>query len=103
LEKNIIPIFKKGKQEDPGKYRPVSLTSSPGNMMEQLTPKTISRPTKDKKDVRSDQHGFTKKPCLTSPITFYDEMSGLADEEKAVDIFCLDSVRRLTLSPIRSS
>ena len=61
---NITPIFKKGRKKDPGKYRPVSLTSVvPDKIMEQI----LLEVTQD------GQPSFTRgKLCLTNLVAFCD-------------------------------
>ncbi|KAK4816118.1 LOW QUALITY PROTEIN: hypothetical protein QYF61_011354 [Mycteria americana] len=87
---NVTCIFKKGKKEDPGNYRLVSLTYIHGKLMEELILETICRHIKDENIIRSSQHGFTEgKSCLTNLINFYDEVTGLM-MGKQLDIVYLD-------------
>ncbi|KGL83727.1 RNA-directed DNA polymerase from mobile element jockey, partial [Tinamus guttatus] len=46
---NVTPVFKKGKKEDPGNYRPVSLTSVPRKVMERVILAVVSGHKEDKK------------------------------------------------------
>ncbi|GAB0209165.1 mitochondrial enolase superfamily member 1 [Grus japonensis] len=88
---NVIPIYKKGVREDPGNYRPVSLTSVPGKIMEKIILGATERHLKDNAIIRHSQNGFTKgKSCLTNSISFYDKVTHLVDEGKAVDVVFLD-------------
>ncbi|KAK4818205.1 hypothetical protein QYF61_008589 [Mycteria americana] len=88
---NVTPIFKKGQKEDPGNYRPVSLTSVPGKLMEQIILSAITQHVENNQGIKPSQHGFRKgRSCLTNLISFYDKVTRLVDEGKAVDVVYLD-------------
>lgn len=59
---------------------------------------------KDKKIISRSEHGYTLgRSCFINMISFYDEMTNLMDEGKAVGIIYLDFLRLLTLPPMRTS
>ncbi|GAB0207180.1 mitochondrial enolase superfamily member 1 [Grus japonensis] len=88
---NVTPIYKKGRKEDPGNYRPVSLTSVPGKIMERFILSALTRQVQDNQGIRPSQHRFMEgRSCLTNLISFYDQVTCLVDEGKAVDVIYLD-------------
>ncbi|KAK4829891.1 hypothetical protein QYF61_007283 [Mycteria americana] len=88
---NVTPIYEKGQKERPGIYIPVSLTSVPGKVMEQIILSAITQHVQDNQVIRPSQHAFMKgRSCLTNLISFYDKLTRLVDEGKAVDVVYLD-------------
>ncbi|RMC17166.1 hypothetical protein DUI87_05743 [Hirundo rustica rustica] len=91
---NVAPIHKKGRKEDPGNYRPVSLTSVPGKIMEQFILSVITQNLQDGQDLRPSQHGFRRgRSCLTNMISFSDQVTHLVDAGRALDVVYLDFSR----------
>jgi len=54
---SVTSIYKKGRKEYPGNYRPVSLTSVLGKIMERFTLSALTGNVKDNQGIRPSQHG----------------------------------------------
>ena len=66
-EANVTPIFKKGDKKCPGNYRPISLTSVIGKLMESLITDKITEFLETNKLIGDSQHGFRhNRSCLTN-------------------------------------
>lgn len=85
-------ICKRDCKEDPENYRSVSLTSSSGKVLtEQILLSANMWCVLDNKGIRLNQNGLRKgRFCLTDLVTFYDQVTCLVDQGKAVDVVCLD-------------
>lgn len=95
---NITPIFKKGKK-DARSHKPVSLTSLPGRIMEQIFLKTLLRQLENKDElIGGNQHDFTEgKLCLMYLEAFCNGVTASVNKGRAADVIYLTCAKRLTL------
>ena len=71
---NVIPVFKKGKKEEPGNYRPVSLTSIPGKILEQIIMWSLCKYLEHNAVRTRSQHVFVKNKFIqTNLISIFDQ------------------------------
>jgi len=96
---NITLTFKKDKNIGPRNYRPISLTSVPDKIMEQILLETTLRPMENKEVTGDSQHGFAKcKSCLINLMAFYDRVTALVGKRRAIGVY-LDCCKAFDIVP----
>jgi len=90
-EANVTPIFKKGDKSIASKYRPVSLTSICGKLMESIICDKLVEHLTSQELLFNSQHGFFKnKSCFTNLLEFMEFLTSKYDDGNALDIIYLD-------------
>ena len=88
---NVVPIFKKGDRSVMSNYRPISLTSIVGKMLESIIARRIREHLNLYNLINESQHGFTKgKSCVTNLLSFYRSVFEATDNDDNYDIIYLD-------------
>ena len=83
--------FQKGSKKDPGNYRPVSLTSVPGKMLESILKTHIMNHVVSNNLIKSSQHGFLAgRSCLTNLLEYLEYVTSQLDKRNPVDVIFLD-------------
>ena len=90
-EANVAPLHKKGSREKLENYRPVSLTSIVGKVLESIIKDNIVTHLDRHNLIDSSQHGFAKgKSCLTNLLDFFEVVTKELDAGSDVDFIYLD-------------
>ena len=88
---NVTPIHKKGDRSCADNYRPVSLTSVVGKILEGIIADRVTEHLDLNELISESQHGFRRgRSCLTNLLEFFHEMMSELDRSRCVDILYLD-------------
>ena len=87
----ITPIFKSEERSKAENYRPISITSQLGKLLEKHIRKQLMDYLTDNNILSEHQHGFcNKRSCMTNLLEALDEITELVDEGMCVDEVFLD-------------
>ena len=90
-EGNITAIFKSGMKTKAENYRPISLTSVPGKLLEKLVRDEIVNHMETNNLFSTAQHGFIKgRSYSTQRMELMEELTEALDSSEDIDIIYLD-------------
>ena len=96
----VVPLHKKGGRDKAENYRPISLTSIVGKILESIIKDNIVRFLDENGLIRDSQHGFTSgRSCLTNLLEFMEEISRELDNGSCVDVVYLDFAKAFDKVP----
>jgi len=99
---NITPIFKKRIKLDSGNYRPLSLASHIGKLLESLIRDAVINHLSQNRLINESQHGFKhKKSCLTNLLEYLEYFVNQIDAGDPVDVIYLDFQKAFNNVPLQ--
>ena len=99
---NVTPIHKKGPVNEMENYRPISLTSIPGKLLEAVVKGNIVEHLDRHQLIGDSQHGFRRgRSCVTNLLEFYHFIYETYDRTRAVDLLFLDFKKAFDKVPHR--
>ena len=97
---NVIPIFKKGSKRDAANYRPISLTSHVGKLLERIIRDHILRHLDNKQLIKPSQHGFLPgRSCQSNLLEFLERVTDDTDRGNNTDVAYLDFAKAFDKVP----
>lgn len=79
---NVVPIFKAGSRAEPGNYRPISLTSILGKLLEHIIASQMWDHIEEKDIITTKQHGFRKRLSTTTQLLHVVHNAGESINDK---------------------
>ena len=97
---NVTALFKKGSRDKCDNYRPISLTSVIGKLLESIVKDNIIGHLEKHHLLYDSQHGFRGgKSCLTNLLELFETVTKHQDEGEPVDLVYLDFAKAFDKVP----
>ena len=87
----MTPLYKSGLRKYPENYRPISITSQIGKLLEKIARKEMMKHLMENNLLSDHQHGFCdKRPCATNLLETFEDITSLVEEGIPIDELFMD-------------